>query len=482
MVELARKILRNSVFNSSRVFISGFGGFAFSVALARTLTPDLFGIYALATTVCFFIFQLDPGTGYTAVRYISYSLGRGDEASARGYFRFLLKIRLILGFVFSSLLVLISGYLTYQVFDKPELLIPLRVLAVFLFFFYLTDFLDYSSEALQNFKYPSIRHAIFEASKFAFAVPLAIWGYFNGIFIGMATATFVTFVVMIYLFNKRYKILVRGEVALIESKRVARFMSFTSIGSISGVVFTYVDTMMLGIFLPAEYAGYYRAAGGIIFGIASIAVISGVLFPALNQLEGESLVDAFKKAFRYSSILTFPFAVILALFSDEIIKIIYGVEYLPAALPLMILSPIIVFNSLNFFAPLFGAKERPELGTLVSIISMIMNVVLNYYLIISFGLAGAAAATIISRLFSIVALGIISKKVLGIGPDAESIYKPLIASAAMFSSIYLMPEPETLVIFISEICIGITIYFVMMMLIGGIKREDINYIKTIFGI
>lgn len=43
MVQLARKVVKNSFLNSSRALIGGIGGLAFSIALARLLSPELFG-------------------------------------------------------------------------------------------------------------------------------------------------------------------------------------------------------------------------------------------------------------------------------------------------------------------------------------------------------------------------------------------------------------------------------------------------------
>jgi O-antigen/teichoic acid export membrane protein len=482
MVQLARKVLKNSFFNTSRAFISGIGGLFFSVILARLLMPELFGIYALAIAVCFFTLQLDPGTGYATIRYVSYALGRNNESLARGYFRFLLKVRLILGFAFSLSLAILAKPLAFRVFDKPELFIPLEVLSVFIFLFFLTDLLDCCFEAFQNFKYPAVRHAIYEFAKFGLVIPFVITGFFYGIFIGLTIAAFVTFIVMFSALRRKYGVLFRGEVAEIEKRRVIRFLGFMSIGSFSGVIFSYVDIIMLGIFLPAEYAGYYKAGTTIIFGIAGLTAISGVLFPVFTQLEGESLEDAFKKVFKYSSILSFPFAVSLAYFSGQIISVVYGVEYLPAALTLLILSPIIIFNSTNFFGNLFGAKEKPEYSTAVSIISMSLNVVLNYFLILRFGMIGAAIATTISRFLDIISIGVLSSTILKIRPNADSIYKPLFASLTMFAFLHLSPHPTTLFIGVTELCVAMAVYFGVLFLTGGMGREDFRYAKTILGI
>lgn len=482
MVQLARKVLKNSFFSSSRALIGGIGGLAFSIALARLLTPEFFGIYALAMAVCFFILQLDPGIGYTLVRYVSYSLGKNELAEARGYFRFLLKIRFVMGLTGSVLLFVLAKPLAFQIFRKPDLFIPLEILSSFIFFFYFTDFLDSAFSAFQDFKYPSIRHSIYEFSKFAFAIPFALLGFFYGIFFGITIASLITFIIMLFILLKKYQVIIKGESTRIEGKRVLRFLSFLTIGSISGVFFSYVDMIMLGMFLPAEYAGYYKAASSVVFGITGLIAISSVLFPVFTQLEGESMENAFKKVFKYSSIFSFPVAVSLAFFSEQIIKIVYGAEYLPAVLPLIILSPIVIFTSVDFFNVLLGAKERPGYGAAVSIVSMTINVILNYILILSVGMAGAAIATTISRAFNVIAIGILSGKVLNVNPDKSSIYKPIFATLTMFGFLYFVSNPTTLIIGILELIFAFLLYFIVLFLIKGIGKEDLRYAMLVFGI
>ena len=481
MVELARRVLKNSFFNASSTLIRGIGGFLFSVVIARILTPEQFGIYALAISVCFFIMQIDFGTGYTTIRYIAYAVGRKDEGLTRGYFRFFLKIRLVIGFLFVLLLVILAESLAIHVFKKPEIFVPLEILAIFLFFFFLTHFIDCCFQAFQDFKYSAIKSIIYESLKFALVIPLSLI-FFNGIFIGLTLASALTFIIILSLFRKKYSYLFKNAAKKIEIRRVLRFMSFVSIGNFSSVVFTYVDMIMLGIFLSAKYIGYYKAATNIIFGIAGLTGIAGVLFPVFTQLEGESLENAFKKVFRYTSILSFPFAVCIAYFSPQIVSVIYGADYLPASLPLLILSPIIIFNAINFFGVLFGAKEKPEYNTAVSITSMAINILLNYVLILKFGMVGAAIATTTSRFFNIVSSGVLSWRKLGIYPEVSSIYKPAISSFAVFLLFYFLPYPKTIILGIFELLFAIIFYFIFMILIKGIRVDDFRYVKLVFKI
>jgi len=484
MVQLARRVLKNSFYNTLRVLISGFGGFAFSIALARLLTPEQFGIYALATSICFLVLQLDPGTNDALIRYLSYSIGKGKIELARGYVRFISKIKLILGFVFSITLAILSNYVAEHIFGKPELGFPLLILSAFLFFFYMTDYVEAFFIAFQEFRYSTIRHAIYEFLKFCFVVIpyILIIKYFYGIFFGLLAAAFLVFLIMLMLCIRKFKCLFIGETTEIKRVRVLRYIGFLSIGAISGTVFSYVDIIMLGMFLPPEYAGYYKAATNVVFAIVGLASISNVLFPVFTQLEGESLENAFKKVVRYSAIVSFPASVGLCFFSEQIVKVIYGVEYIPASIPLMILSPLIIFSSINFFGVLFNSKEKPEYNTIFTIITMSLNIVLNYILILKMGMIGAAIATTFSRFVGLILPAVASWRVFKISPDVKSLLYPTLSSGVVLLILTCLPRPESIFVGILEILALVLLYFVVMFWIGGINREDMQYFMKILGI
>jgi len=401
----------------------------------------------------------------------------------RSYFKFLFKLKILLAIIFSVSLAILAKPLSLQVFHKPELLIPLEIISIFLVLYYFSDFMDACFQAFHDFKRPMLRHIIYESSKFAIVILFILLGFsLFGVFVGITLAALITLFVMLLFLVKKYPYILKGSTVKIDKKRLLRFLGFLTIGSVSGVFFAYIDIIMLGIFLPAEYVGYYKASTNIVFGVAGLTAISGVLFPVFTQLEKESLDNAFRKVFKYSSVLSFPCAVGLIFLAKPIIKVVYGSEYLPAVLPLMILSPLIIFNSVNFFGTLFIAKEKPEYTSLLGVFCATLNIVLNYVLIISYGIIGAALATLISGFVSVFALGYLSKKVLFISPELQSIYKPFISSIVMFAFFYVIPRPTSILIGIGEVAVAAVVYFATLFLIRGIGREDIRYFKLILGI
>ena len=484
MVHLARKVIKNSIYNSSGILIGNIAGVILTIILARLLHPELFGIYHLALAIGFLLLTFtDLGINGTLIRYVSQALGRNDETLARLYFMYLVKIKLVLSLLVSVIIFLLAKPLAFHVFHKPALFLPLEIIAVFVFLYALLGFTNSAFNAFQEFKYNTLRASIYESLRLLLIPLFVILGYsVGGALVGFCLSILGAFIVLFYFLVKKHAFLLRGEVKRIDRKRILRFLSFLTIGSISGVVFAYVDSIMLGIFMAAEYVGFYRASYNIVIAIAGLASIAGVLFPVFTQLEKADLNNAFQKVFKYSAILSFPCAFGLAFVAEPFVKVIYGVEYLPAVYPLYALSFLIITSSTNFFGVIFNAKEKPEYPAMVIIISMILNVILNYFLILKFGMIGAAIATVISRYFNFVSLGVLSKKVLGIFPSLGSIYKPLFSSLLMLAFLYFIPGPDTVLIGILEILAAGAVYLFVLILVRGIGREDLRYFKEIFGI
>jgi O-antigen/teichoic acid export membrane protein len=480
---LGRTVLKNTILNSSGTIIGSVGGLILSIILARMLGPELLGIYYLALSIGLLLLNFtDLGINRTLVRYISDAIGKNDEELARSYFKYLFRIKCILAITFSALLALFAKPLSIFIFDKPLLFLPLVAIGLFICLRSFYGFLNGSFQALQRFKYQTIGICVYEGLRLIlaplFVLTLSVSFHVFGAVIGLSiSAAFASLVLFCFLL-KDHPYLLRGATVHFERRRILRFLSFLTVGSISVTIYTYIDSIMLGILLPlAEYVGFYRTACIIVFGIAELMTMTAVLFPVFTQIEGDELKNAFKMVFKYSSILSFPCAFGLPFIAEPLITTLYGSEYILATGPMCILSLLIIASVTNFFGVLFNAKEKPEYPTVIIIVSCILNIVLNYFFILRLGMIGAAIATVISRYFNFISLGILSKRILSISPDLKSIYKPFLASLAMIF-LYFIPTPSILMMII-ELSMAGAIYLTVLFLIGGVGREDWRYLKTI---
>jgi len=235
---------------------------------------------------------------------------------------------------------------------------------------------------------------------------------------------------------------------------------------------------MIGMFLPAEDVGYYRAAYNIVSAISGLISIPAVMFPVFVQIEEENLGKAFNKAFKYTIILCFPAIISTVIFGKMFIIFVYGFEYLPALEVLYILSALILGSSFGFWNVLFNAKEKPEYPISVSFVSMIINIILNYFLILKLGIVGAALATVISNALSWTVLGILSKRFLGIFPDFKDMLRPSISAVASLTPVLFL-KPDTMFEALTVFALSVFIYFLILLATKEITKEDYKYVREI---
>jgi O-antigen/teichoic acid export membrane protein len=256
------------------------------------------------------------------------------------------------------------------------------------------------------------------------------------------------------------------------------------------VVFGYIDTIIIGILLKAEYVGFYSAALALAGGIWSFLNISYILLPLFTQMKDHDLEASINKVFKYISILAIPSIFGIFILGKYFIRAIYGYEYLPSVLPFYILSLLILITPLaGVLISLFSAKEKPRYVINVIIFSIIINIVLDIILIsylakisLDLAIAGAAIATIISELIYLFGLLTYTRKELKIRLQSIHLIKPIISGVVMFSGLYIINNylgEITLVIGLLEILLGAAIYILTMFLIKGLKKEDLELIKQL---
>jgi O-antigen/teichoic acid export membrane protein len=90
-------------------------------------------------------------------------------------------------------------------------------------------------------------------------------------------------------------------------------------------------------------------------------------------------------------------AISLSFFSNEIINILYGQEYIESVKILRVLSFSIIFASISaVFVKILYAENYEKKYLFKNLLGVFVNIFLNYFLIKSYGALGAAYATLIT--------------------------------------------------------------------------------------
>lgn len=183
---------------------------------------------------------------------------------------------------------------------------------------------------------------------------------------------------------------------LISKREFKYVVAMASVAFVS-VINGYVDQIMVSIMLSAkEYANLKIGA----FQIPFIAVITGSLLtamiPIISKLFVEKnikkVIETWKISMEKASILLVPIVIFCLVFAEEIIIGFFGVKYSSAVIVFQVYM-IQWLRAVVIFGGVMGAigLERQLFNN--TLIISILNVVLNYVMILEFGIIGAAITT-----------------------------------------------------------------------------------------
>jgi O-antigen/teichoic acid export membrane protein len=161
-----------------------------------------------------------------------------------------------------------------------------------------------------------------------------------------------------------------------------------------GVLSVQLDKLMIsGFFKPEEFAVFSLGAMELpLIGIL-INSVNSILLPNLSATDPHSLSTLYRASVRKNAIIVFPMATVFFLFATEFIVFVYGSIYASAALYFRIYLLILPLRVATY-GIVFQALGKTKLVMMDSVIMLILNAGLNYFLIRAYGMKGAAYATV----------------------------------------------------------------------------------------
>ncbi len=172
-------------------------------------------------------------------------------------------------------------------------------------------------------------------------------------------------------------------------------------GAFAASIYMKIDQVMIKEIMDTKSVGYYAAAVRLSDVWLFITVIlTKSLAPAIINAKNKSrqlYVSRLQKMYDLLVKIAVIVSIIIFLFSNEIIIVLYGKEYSPSVEILNLYIWSIVFVFLSNGSWLYYTNEKlQKIASMRLFYGAIINIVLNIYLIEIFGLKGAAYATLIS--------------------------------------------------------------------------------------
>jgi len=163
-----------------------------------------------------------------------------------------------------------------------------------------------------------------------------------------------------------------------------------------------IDIFLLGLYVEPDDVGSYRVASqlALVMG-APLIVTNSLIAPYVSEFFATNNRPSLYSALRNSTIFNIVscsfllFFLVLSL--EDILRLLYGIDFLTALFPCLILSASQMINV--FFGPvqmLLNMSGRERIVARTMPYAIIINVILNIVLIPWFGSIGAAVSSLIS--------------------------------------------------------------------------------------
>ncbi|HDR7253085.1 TPA: flippase [Bacillus pacificus] len=365
--------------------------------LLRTLGPEKFGVIAFAQALIqYFVLLTDYGFNLTATKSIS--INREDKRELSRIFSTVMSIKLILMVISFIILICILcvfdkfGYY-WEVYVLTFGMVLGNVLFPIWFF-----------QGLESMKVISILNAI---SKLFFTISLFIFVKTAGDFYLVPALTSVGYIavgiISLVIIKKKYQlIIVKPKFGDMQKELREGWDIFISTIAVS--LYTISNTFILGIFTNNLITGYYASAEKLINAINGlINPISQTIFPHLSRIVRDSKDEALKfirKVLKLNSIIFLGISILVFLFSELIVDLVFGPDYRESILVLRILSPLPLLVSIS---NILGVQVMINFGykkvfSRILMFSSAINIILAAILVPLYNHIGTAIALLLIEL------------------------------------------------------------------------------------
>lgn len=445
-------------------------GFITTLVLARGLGQDGFGIYSFVGVYIFFtgVF-VDLGVERVVTRELAQTPRRAGLVLGNAM---VMKWCL-------CLLVIPGAYATATMMGvTPEARYCILIAALGLPLFFDPLFRSYFQSHFEvKYVYAvTMPSALFFLGLAALCVHWALPVHF--VFYAALLNAIVTLGVWLSVVLPRVRPILRPDLKLL--KALLRDAGELGLFGLLFVVAMRIDQILLFELRDATEVGRYAVAVRVTEALSLLPeALMLTVFPLLassQQSAPERFRHTYRLSFKYLSAVICPLALILTLLRREFVVLVFGSQYSDSATPLAILAWGTFFAYAGaVYLSLFIVQRRQRLLLLVSVAAVGANILSNLLLIPSYGATGAAVAMVIGNVVGFACWAVHPETRPFMAVCIAEAARPLVAvltAWAAVAALSLAPLPAAIV--------AVPIYAIVMAVIGGFTRSDIDLVRQLF--
>ena len=407
---MLKLLIKDSLLYSISTFLSKGIGFILLPFYTNIFSPSDYGVMDLIAIIVVLVNNLfSLQTNQSLTRYYS---DTRSSIKRKSYFTTIFIYYFIIYFFISLILILYSVEVSYLVFNSNEYDKIIILAALNIFFgslFYIGSNLYRLDFESKKFTILSIMHVVISTSFILIAILILKIGII-GVFIGQL---FSYIILLLYISNKIYtKIYFK-----LFSFKILKIMFRFGIPLVPTVLILlgmqYIDRIMISNMIDLNSLGEYAVA-------MKISSIIGLLLSGFqlafgpyvfSNYENPKTKEIISLLFYSINVLSLIIVSFLMIYSYDILLLLTTTSYTEGykLIPLLALSTFL-FSLGGYFSIGFAIANKNEIQTVIYLFIVIINIILNYFLIKAYGITGASIATMVSFLISAILNLSISQK------------------------------------------------------------------------
>ncbi|WP_323191094.1 flippase [Halostella sp. PRR32] len=414
----------------------------FNLLLTRSLGADLYGIFAFANSLVMSLLLVSSfGANKSVLKFIpEYE----DDKSTQNDIFGLTVISSLLGCsLIGGTLYLFSGVITSLTLEDPLLVPALEIFSLILIVLTFVEVIKSSFRAMEIASYPILIDKILRPTVYTFAaaatyvLSLSLYGFL----LSFLFSVVLLFAVSLLFFIRKSRI--RPTFSYSPS-RIYEYYNYSlpvSLKDAASILYTRVDVLMVGVLLSSSSVGVYNVV---------VLVSSIIAFPlsAINQLfppiasklyssdQKPTLNAVYKIVTRWSFTASLFLAAYLITFRDSVLQL-FGSNFTTGATILILLAIAKLISGLVGPSGYVLMMSNHQYLVLCNQVTVgVLNTILNYVLIVKYGIVGAAIATALS--LSVINLIRIAEvyHMEGLFPYSKAMLKPAVSGVFGLVAMY----------------------------------------------
>jgi len=406
MIKKIKSLLNNEIFSKGLIallfkILGGIFGYVFLLLVTRTAGAEIWGVFSLCLALISIssIFSV-MGIDISLVKFIA--TFKSQLSNIKDLYIRSVKIISISSIFISIMLFFLSDLIANNIFNKSFLAEYFKITSCFILPF---SIISVNAQTLRGMK-KIMEFALFKHMlRFLFPIIcfLLIVNYTDysvriaPIFAFLFSIFFLFLLSTIYT-NKivftREKVKRKIKTNKLISSSIPMMISASIILTMS-----WADTLMIGIFLPGtDQVGIYN--GGLRLAMITSVIlesINSIVAPKISESYNNGNLKVFKQVVRYSTKLiflsTFPVFCLLFFFPEFILSFL-GDEFISAKYVLMILLLAKLIDSISgSVGVILQMTGCQKIFQNIVFVALIVNIILNMFLIPKFGIEGAAISS-----------------------------------------------------------------------------------------